>query len=121
MTSQKRAMADVSSDQATTAPGGAIDEVGLISPGIEADRRVESANWRRRLGFFLVVLSCLLYGCLLLVPMTPFSAKGKVALSSVLVISGEASFWIGGLILGREAIARWRGALDPRRWLRGRG
>jgi len=53
--------------------------------------------------------------------MTPFSTEGKVALSSLLVISGEASFWIGGLILGRKAIARYRGALDPRRWLRGRG
>jgi hypothetical protein len=79
------------------------------------------SNWKRRLGFFLVILSCLLYGCLLLVPMTPFSTKGKVALSSLLVISGEASFWIGGLILGREAIRRWRSALDPRRWIRGRG
>jgi len=53
--------------------------------------------------------------------MTSFSTEGKVALSSLLVISGEASFWIGGLIIGREVIARWRGALDPRRWLRERG
>jgi hypothetical protein len=78
-------------------------------------------SWRRRLGFGLIILSCLLYGSLILVPSTSLSTEGKVALSSFLVISGEASFWIGGLILGREAIARCRGALDPRRWLRGRG
>jgi hypothetical protein len=103
------------------ASGGAAGVEGRAPEGVEIDRRAESSDWKRRLGFFLVILSCLLYGCLLLVPMTPFSAKGKVALSSLLVISGEASFWIGGLILGREAIRRWRSALDPRRWIRGRG
>lgn len=113
-------MADVSPDQATTASGGGAGEEGLALPGAEVDRPAESANWKRWLGFILVILSCLLYGCLFFVPMTHFSAKGKVALSSLLVISGEASFWIGGLILGREAIHRWRGALDPRRWIRGR-
>jgi len=51
--------------------------------------------------------------------MAPLSTAGKVALSSLLVVTGEASFWIGGFILGREAIGRWRGALDPRRWLGG--
>lgn len=100
----------------TTVPGGAAaDEAGDVG-GILRYR-----GWRRRLGFGLVVLSCLLYGCLLLVPSAPLSTAGKVALSSMLVISGEVSFWIGGFILGREAIRRWRGALDPRRWIRGRG
>ncbi len=105
----------------TTAPGGTALEAGRALQTEKVGPKAEPASWRRRLGFLLVILSCLLYGSLILVPMTPFSAKGKVALSSLLVISGEASFWIGGLILGREAIARWRGALDPRRWIRGRG
>jgi len=52
--------------------------------------------------------------------MTALSSKGKIALSSALVISGEASFWIGGLILGKEMVAKYRGVLDPRRWWKGR-
>jgi hypothetical protein len=82
---------------------------------------LRGGGWRRRLGLFLVILSCLLYGCLLFVPSAPLSTSEKVALSSLLVVSGEASFWIGGFILGRDVVARWRGALDPRRWVRGRG
>lgn len=105
----------------TTAPGGAALEASRASPAEKVDQKAGSPNWKRRLGFGLVILSFLLYGCLLLVPSTSFSTEGKVALSSLLVISGEASFWIGGLILGREAIARWRGGLDPRRWGRWRG
>jgi hypothetical protein len=105
----------------TRAPGGVAVETGQAQPSNEADRKAKPASWKRRLGFGLVALSFLLYGCLLLVPSTSFSTEGKVALSSLLVISGEASFWIGGLILGREVIGRWRVALDPRRWIRGRG
>jgi len=112
---------EISGRVTTTAPGGASTGAGRAQPGGKADRKAGPASWKRQLGFFLLVLSCLLYGSLLLVPMTSFSTEGKVALSSLLVISGEASFWIGGLIIGREVIARWRGALDPRRWLRERG
>ncbi|HOO54698.1 MAG TPA: transporter suffix domain-containing protein [Methanothrix sp.] len=104
----------------TLAPDGGAGEAGHSQLSTEADRNIKSTNWKRRLGFGLVALSCLLYGSLILVPSTSLSTEGKVALSSLLVISGEASFWIGGLILGREAVRRWKGALDPRRWIRGR-
>ena len=91
-------MADVSFDLAMSGGSG---EKGRAPSAGRDNQNIESTNLRRRLGFFLVILSCLLYGSLLLVPMAPFSARGKVVLSSLLVISGEASFWIGGLILGR--------------------
>jgi hypothetical protein len=100
-------------------PGGPAAAPSLPEDGLVGFLR--GGGWRRRLGFFLVILSCLLYGCLLFVPSAPLSTSGKVALSSLLVISGEASFWIGGFILGRDVVARWRGALDPRRWIWGRG
>jgi phosphatidylglycerophosphate synthase len=42
------------------------------------------------------------------VPFAPFSAGSKILLSTILVISGEASFWIAVLILGREVISKYR-------------
>jgi len=63
---------------------------------------------KRWLGIALVAASFAFYGCLLLVPFSPFSAERKIALSTLLVILGEGSFWLAVIILGREAIAKYR-------------
>jgi len=93
-------------------------EIAAEAGDVRSCERTQSSRWKRRLGLGLIVLSCLLYGGLMLVPMFPLSAKGKVAVSSALVIFGEASFWIGGLIVGKDVIARYRSKLDLRRWFR---
>jgi hypothetical protein len=63
---------------------------------------------KRWLGIALVILSFAFYGCLLLVPLTSISAERKIVLSTLLVILGEGSFWLAVIILGREAIAKYR-------------
>ncbi|MHB8117459.1 MAG: transporter suffix domain-containing protein [Methanothrix sp.] len=73
---------------------------------------------KRCLGIALVVLSFAFYGCLLLVPLSSFSGERKIALSTLLVILGEGSFWLAVIILGREAIAKYR-SFDWRNWLSG--
>ena len=63
---------------------------------------------KRWLGIALIAASFAFYGCLLLAPFSSLSAERKIALSTVLVILGEGSFWLAVLILGREAMARYR-------------
>jgi hypothetical protein len=63
---------------------------------------------KRRLGIALVAASFAFYGCLLLVPFSSLSTERMVALSVALVILGEGSFWLAVLILGREAMAKYR-------------
>jgi hypothetical protein len=75
-------------------------------PGVEMKRDIQSL--KRWLGIALVVLSFVFYGCLLLVPLSSFSTDRKIALSTLLVILGEGSFWLAVIILGREAIAKYR-------------
>jgi len=48
-------------------------------------------------------------------PLT-LSAAGKLALAPALVASGEAAFWIGGALLGKELVARRKRYLNPRSW-----
>lgn len=93
--------------------GGPPADSGAPAPAPRAP-----ASWTRWCGIALVGLSFALYGGLALVPWLSWSLEGKVGLSSLLVILGEVSFWIGGLILGKQVIARYRRVLDPRWWLR---
>jgi hypothetical protein len=58
--------------------------------------------------FLFVILSFILYGGILLVPLTALSSQDKIILSSFLILTGEASFWIAAFIIGKEAIARYR-------------
>jgi hypothetical protein len=72
------------------------------------DSRGLKSPLKRRLGLALFILSFVFYGFLLLVPLTPFSAEGKIAFSAAVVVLGESSFWLSVILLGREAIAKYR-------------
>lgn len=78
------------------------------------------SKWIKKMGLFLVILSCVLYGGLLLVPFTPYTTGTKAVISSALVVSGEASFWLGALILGKEIVTKYRRYLNPIRWFKKR-
>jgi hypothetical protein len=75
-----------------------------------------AGRWKKRLGFGLIVLSFLFYGGLAVMPFALLPTKEKVILSSILVVCGEASFFIAVLILGRDAISKYR-KLDIHNWL----
>jgi hypothetical protein len=77
-----------------------------------------SRRWVRPVGFGLIVLSALLYGLILLLPLLPFPARVRLAAVPVLVILGEIAFWGGGALLGAAVVARYRRWLDPRRWFK---
>lgn len=70
----------------------------------------------RSLGIFLVMLSFLAYGLLLALPWVPLPTSGKLLLSPVMIIVGEATFWLGGALLGKEVVVRYKKYLNPRNW-----
>jgi hypothetical protein len=72
------------------------------------------AKW---IGVGLIVLSFLLYGGLLALPFRPISLRSKLVLSSLLVIGGEATFWVGSIVVGKEVITRYKRYFNPRSWL----
>lgn len=84
-----------------------------VSPNPSSPKTQSPSMW---LGMSLVGLSFVLYGGLLLVPWLALPWENKVGISSILVIAGEIAFWVGGAILGKEIVARYRAWLDPRSW-----
>ncbi|KAF1084961.1 hypothetical protein SPSYN_01097 [Sporotomaculum syntrophicum] len=75
-------------------------------------------NKLRKVGVICVVLSFVFYGAILLVPFLPYPTSSKVAITSGLVVLGEASFWIGGFILGKELLTKYRRYLSPWQWFK---
>ncbi|OCA87636.1 hypothetical protein A8F94_07195 [Bacillus sp. FJAT-27225] len=71
-----------------------------------------------RIGVGLIIVSCIFYLAILLVPMTDFSTGSKVAITGGLVVAGEAAFWIGGIIVGKEAVTHYRKNLNPTNWFK---
>lgn len=82
------------------------------------EMRSTRSHMVRRLAIGLVALSFVLYGLILLVPFLPFTLPVKAGITTGLVISGEASFWVGGLLLGKEVLGRIRQWLNPANWFR---
>lgn len=86
---------------------------------VELRPKIGSNNTKlKKLGVTLIILSCVFYCSLLLVPFTPYSFGTKAIISSILVVSGEASFWIGGFILGKEIVQKYRKYLNPFNWFK---
>lgn len=73
-------------------------------------------NWSRLIGISLVVLSLIFYGLIPLLPFFPLTASQKIAAIPALAVFGESAFWIGGVLLGKEVVSRYRQYLNPRKW-----
>jgi hypothetical protein len=71
-------------------------------------------------GIICLILSCLFYAGLFAVPFLPFGYRGQAVVAAGLVIVGEAIFWLGCVLAGRELMVRYRHHLNPRSWLRRR-
>jgi hypothetical protein len=71
-----------------------------------------------KLGLVLIVASCLLWGLLLFIPLSPYSAPQKLLITSSLIVTSEILFWLGILLAGKELAHRFRRKLSPDYWWR---
>jgi hypothetical protein len=57
---------------------------------------------RKLLGYVLLVLSCVAWGAIPTLPFFDISVGQAAAATTGLIVLGEASFFLGVLLLGRE-------------------
>ena len=74
------------------------------------------AAWMFPLGIGLVILSTLLYGGLIALPFFSIPTTTKLAATPLLIFFGEAAFWVGGALLGKEIVTRYKQYLNPCNW-----
>src|SRR5699024_4238868 len=78
----------------------------------------KSKNTSKRVGIFLFALSFILFGIAFVTPFLPFPTSAKVIIAPSLAVLGEVAFWIGGIIVGKELMKRYRKHLNPINWFK---
>jgi len=68
---------------------------------------VGTVSWKKWVGLGLIGLAGLWFAGILLTPFTPFSIPVKAGLIIVFVVLMEGSFWLGTLIIGKQAVDRF--------------
>lgn len=79
----------------------------------------------QKLGFGLIIVSFVPWVAIVFVPFLTLNLAQKTALGSILAIIAEVIFWLGILIVGKEAATKYRQYLNfntfwqqCRKWLR---
>jgi hypothetical protein len=68
----------------------------------------------QKLGLFLIVFSFLPWvAILLVVPLLPLAITQKALLVPILAVVGEVAFWVGLVLVGKEAATKYRRYLNP--------
>lgn len=65
----------------------------------------------------LLIVSCILYGLIAVVPFLTLPAAGKAAIIPVLIIAGEVTWWAGVAIIGKQAVTKFKKYLNPFNWI----
>jgi NAD(P)-dependent dehydrogenase (short-subunit alcohol dehydrogenase family) len=72
----------------------------------------------RFLGICLIIFSFIAYGVLIALPFLPISTAQKLWFSPLLIGIGEITFWVGGVLVGKEIFQRYKRYLNPCTWIR---
>lgn len=67
-------------------------------------------------GIGLIIISTLLFLSLIGVPFLDVTGKTKITISTIAVILGEITFWVGGILLGKELFNKYKSYLNPLNW-----
>ena len=64
-------------------------------------------NWKKWVGVGLILFSGVWFAGIFIVPFTPFSLVIKAALGLVFLVLMEVFFWVGSLIVGKQAVSHF--------------
>ncbi|MED5017979.1 transporter suffix domain-containing protein [Paenibacillus chibensis] len=69
-----------------------------------------------KLGIVLLLLSLSLWLVPFIIPFTPLPLKLKAGVITGSLVVAEVIFWIGAVLVGKEAAARFKAYLNPAHW-----
>jgi len=81
-------------------------------------KSIMQKNWKFKTGIFLIILACLLFISIAVVPFLTVDAKTKITITTILFVLGEITFWVGGFLLGKELFNKYKAYLNPKNWFK---
>lgn len=79
---------------------------------------MKKKNRQIRFGIFLILLSGVFFGLMLLGPFLQLETQHKVIWSTTSLVCMEVSFWVGGLLVGKELFMKYKARLNPANWFK---
>ncbi len=79
---------------------------------------MKNRNWKFKTGFFLVILSIILFLFLPIIPFLKIETKIKISITTITFITAEITFWTGGILLGKELFSKYKSYLNPMNWFK---
>jgi len=68
------------------------------------------------IAIILIILSCILFGLIFVVPFLPLSLSQKGIFVTALVLGMEITWWVGVAIIGKQVITKYKKYLNPYNW-----
>jgi len=75
-------------------------------------------NLKFKTGIALIIISTLLFSSLLAVPFLDAGGKAKIQITTVVIVLGEITFWVGGILLGKELFNKYKSYFNPMNWFK---
>ena len=74
-------------------------------------------KWKFKFGITLISISVACFLVIFALPFLSMDLKVKIALTSVLVVVGEVSFWVGTILIGKDVYLKFKEKLKSGEWL----
>ena len=65
-------------------------------------------KWKLKIGITLISISMAFFLIIFALPFISMDLKIKIVLTSVLVIVGEVSFWVGTILIGKDIYLKFK-------------
>jgi predicted Kef-type K+ transport protein len=69
-------------------------------------------------GIILLIICVVAFLAIPVVAFLKIGNSAKITISAILFVIGEATFWVGGILLGKELLSKYTSRLNPRNWFK---
>lgn len=69
-------------------------------------------------GIILLIICVVAFLSIPVITFLKIGNSAKITISAVLFVIGEATFWVGGILLGKEILSKYTARLNPKNWFK---